>query len=596
MRAYLSVFLLFFVHVASAISIDNLWSLHQQQPGNKQHIASIFRSYESIGFLPQKDSALLVFKNLDFRQDKKILQETYVAYFQVKAFYDKNFAIQQANEWVSLEQNSKDTRSLALAFTNQFDVLWGYAEYQQAADCAAKCLYYANTTGDIEFKIVALLQQGRSLEHASNHNEAFRNYLDAYYYSLEKSNSSQTISSLRAINEFFVTSKLYQKAIRYKRKEINVYVNTVHPLDSSMYMNLLSELSDHLYDMHDEQNARVYTQQVIQFALAHHDRLLLINHLGILRSHYFETNNFKALIDLYTVQFPNEIDSLANSNKAAYYRIRSLIAEQRQDVPHASIYLDSAEIILKQNNNPFLLSNFFIRKGEFFLRHFKPDEAITAVKQGLEYAQSKKYFPFMNSAAESLDSAYCMKGDFKQAHYYQEMAVSYADSLKQLLDKDEIVLLEVDNLEKQKELFQKQQESEVVRKNNLQYMIIVILIAISFLIFLLAGSFKIHKLIIRGLGYFVFIFLFEFIILLADHKIHHMTHGEPLKIMGLKIILIGILLPIHHWVEEKAVHYLLHHKILLNFKFSDWLKGKTEPVIMRNPRSRKAIRKNSKEV
>ncbi|HPI53138.1 MAG TPA: hypothetical protein PLU10_00530 [Chitinophagaceae bacterium] len=588
MRAFLSVLLLLVAHVASSVSIENLWTLHQQQPENTQTISAIFRWYETTGSLSQKDSALLVLKNLDFNQDKTTLHETYAAYFQVRTFHDKTFAIQQTNEWVALHQNSKNIHFLIQAFSNQFGVLWNYTDYQQAAECAAKCLYYANATGDIEFKIMALLQQGRSLEHAGNHNEAFRNYLDAYYYSLEKSNSNQTMLSLRAISEFFVTSKLYEKAIQYKRKEIDVYVTTVHPLDSFKYMNLISELSDHLYDMHDEQNANVYSQLVTRFALTHQDRKLLTYHLTILRSHYFETNNFDALIDLYTVQFPHEIDSLANSNKAVYYRIQSLIAEKQQNLPVAKMYLDSAETILYQQNEPLLLSNFFIRKGEFFLRHHQPDEAIMAAKQAFELAQSRRYFPFMNTAAENLDSAYCMKGDFKQAHSYQEMAVSYADSLQLLLDKDEIILLEVDNLEKQKELFQKQQESEVVRKNNLQYMIIVILIAISFLIFLLAGSFKIHKLIIRGLGYFVFIFLFEFIILLADHKIHHMTHGEPLKIMGLKIILIGFLLPIHHWVEEKAVHYLLHHKILLNFKFSDWLKGKTEPVIMRNPRSRRA--------
>jgi hypothetical protein len=72
----------------------------------------------------------------------------------------------------------------------------------------------------------------------------------------------------------------------------------------------------------------------------------------------------------------------------------------------------------------------------------------------------------------------------------------------------------------------------------------------------LLGVFRISPAVIKGLGFFAFIFLFEFIVLLLDSQIHEITHGEPWKVLGIKIFIIALLLPLHHWLEEKMLHYL----------------------------------------
>lgn len=81
-------------------------------------------------------------------------------------------------------------------------------------------------------------------------------------------------------------------------------------------------------------------------------------------------------------------------------------------------------------------------------------------------------------------------------------------------------------------------------------MAIALLIPIFFMILILISYSKIPKYPIRFFGYINVIFLFEFIILLADHKIHHLTHGAPLAIISIKIVLIAVLLPIHHGFEH----------------------------------------------
>jgi hypothetical protein len=57
---------------------------------------------------------------------------------------------------------------------------------------------------------------------------------------------------------------------------------------------------------------------------------------------------------------------------------------------------------------------------------------------------------------------------------------------------------------------------------------------------------------------------------LFDNAIHEITHGEPWKVLSIKIVLIGMLLPLHHYVEHKVVNNLLKRKKvkLLNWKKS----------------------------
>lgn len=101
----------------------------------------------------------------------------------------------------------------------------------------------------------------------------------------------------------------------------------------------------------------------------------------------------------------------------------------------------------------------------------------------------------------------------------------------------------------------------------------------------MAGAFSVSKATIRILGFFAFIFLFEFIILLADNQIHDWTHGEPWKVLAIKIVLIAILLPLHHWLEEKVIHYLSTKEVLKIRKkglLGKWFKKKDADLPVSN--------------
>ncbi len=79
---------------------------------------------------------------------------------------------------------------------------------------------------------------------------------------------------------------------------------------------------------------------------------------------------------------------------------------------------------------------------------------------------------------------------------------------------------------------------------------------------LIIGMFPVSKLTIKILGYISFISLFEFIVLLIDTVLHKLTHGEPLKIWLIKIVLIAMLVPIQHFLEHRLIKYLESRKLM----------------------------------
>jgi hypothetical protein len=161
-----------------------------------------------------------------------------------------------------------------------------------------------------------------------------------------------------------------------------------------------------------------------------------------------------------------------------------------------------------------------------------------------------------------LDSVYQKLGDYKNARYFNSQYHLYKDSLQKLSMEKDLLALEVENENRRKEREEAEAAKAKNERHNIQYMGITAGIAGVFIVLVMLGAFSVSKTTIRILGFFAFIFLFEFIILLADHEIHDWTHGEPWKILAIKIALISILLPLHHFLEEKVIHYLTSRKLM----------------------------------
>jgi uncharacterized membrane protein YhaH (DUF805 family) len=190
------------------------------------------------------------------------------------------------------------------------------------------------------------------------------------------------------------------------------------------------------------------------------------------------------------------------------------------------------------------------------------DKSIAKFVKSYETAKEASYFDYMLSASKQLESLYAGQGDYKNAYNYAVLNKVLSDSLNNLSKNDQMLILEIDHETRQREINAELEKQSIDRRHYLQYTAIIISIISLFIILLMLGSLKVPQWIIRMLGFFSFIFLFEFIILLADNKIHDITHGEPWKVLLIKIFLIAILLPMHHWIEKRVVALLLHPSLI----------------------------------
>jgi hypothetical protein len=169
----------------------------------------------------------------------------------------------------------------------------------------------------------------------------------------------------------------------------------------------------------------------------------------------------------------------------------------------------------------------------------------------------------LKNYSAQLKSLYEGEGNYKEAYAFSVLYEQYKDSVGMLGREKDLALMEIDNVAKQTQRDTELANAEHRRKHNLQYMLITIVVAVVFLLMIMIGMFKVSATVIRIMGFLSLIFFFEFIILILDHWIHQLTHGEPWKIWLIKIGIISMLLPLHHYLEHKLIRYLLSRHLIV---------------------------------
>ena len=162
---------------------------------------------------------------------------------------------------------------------------------------------------------------------------------------------------------------------------------------------------------------------------------------------------------------------------------------------------------------------------------------------------------------ENLDSSYQKTGDFKNAFFYSNLRNKIKLEIEEKSKAKDVLALEIEAENKRVERAELEEKEETIKRHNWQYMAIIVSILALFILLAAMGIFKVPIKWVKALGFVSFIFLFEFIILLADNWIHHATHGEPWKVLTIKVVLIALLLPFHHWLEHKVIHYITTRRL-----------------------------------
>jgi tetratricopeptide (TPR) repeat protein len=180
--------------------------------------------------------------------------------------------------------------------------------------------------------------------------------------------------------------------------------------------------------------------------------------------------------------------------------------------------------------------------------------------------------------SDALSTLYGQIEDYKKAFYYSQQGAVLKDSLQKLANQKDIALIELNNEEKRHDKELQSIAAHKLVKRNLQYMAITISITVFFFLLVVLGMFPISKVTIKLLGYFAFISLFEFIVLLIDPFLHNLTHGQPLQVWLIKIVLIALLVPLQHSLEHRTINYLHSRKKKYTFSIKKWWQHQKKPT------------------
>jgi tetratricopeptide (TPR) repeat protein len=236
----------------------------------------------------------------------------------------------------------------------------------------------------------------------------------------------------------------------------------------------------------------------------------------------------------------------------------------------ATFYFKKAEPQFEALSTPANRLNFYYQYAQFFRKSGNNAGAINYYNKAIGLAQASGDLESQKTIAAQLDSVYTRSGDYRMSYQYSTLYHKLKDSLQKLSEEKDLMQMELADEQQRQDRIAREKAEALAKKHNLQYMGITVAIAGVFLLLVLLGIFQVSATTIRILGFFAFIFLFEFIILIADHRIHEWTHGEPLKVLAIKIVLIAILLPLHHWLEHKVVSYLASRKLIIASRRGFW--------------------------
>jgi tetratricopeptide (TPR) repeat protein len=238
------------------------------------------------------------------------------------------------------------------------------------------------------------------------------------------------------------------------------------------------------------------------------------------------------------------------------HEIYGMAMTERREYDSALYYFRKGESEIEQNGNPEMQCNFYTFFGNYYQATKAFPAAIVYYKKALEKASAIQGLEYEEAIGDTLKGLYEKTGDYREALFYETFSSGVRDSIRNQTRVTDLMKLEVDNDNRRRDRLAREEEQRVEHRHNLQYMGLTVGLVVLFIGLVMLGRLAVPLSLIRALGFMSFIFLFEFIILLADKPIQVWTAEEPWKVLMIKIVLGAGLVPLHHWLEHKVIHYL----------------------------------------
>lgn len=421
-------------------------------------------------------------------------------------------------------------------------------------------LNIANDISDDSLLVIAKLSYGNTQLAGGEKLEAFKTFISAQA-TAEKSKHIDKdwlqIMTYQGLAGFYTSIEDYDKAIDYQYKSLAYAKENNNTAD--MFGTMFSIGGNYSLAKKYDAAKNMYAETIrIADSLKKPDYKIQ-GQIGMVNT---IINGPEAEKSLQFLKDHPEINDLFNKVNMAYIldfgkaQIFSLIKKYDS----ARHYFDISIPIFEKYASVSALPGVYQQYATFLYQSGNYPKAISYLNKSAAINDSLKISTGNKDVYEMLDSCYQKTGDYKQALLYNglfQKAKIEADEKSKAKD---ILSVEIDAENQRKERLEKEETEERNRRHNWQYMGIVFGIVTLFILLAALGLFNVPIRWVRALGFISFILLFEFIILLADNWIHDFTHGEPFKVIAIKVVLIAVLLPLHHFLEHKVIHYLTTRK------------------------------------
>lgn len=441
----------------------------------------------------------------------------------------------------------------AIAYIRKASLLKKMKEYDKAIEQATLAFSSLGNNNNFDsLKITLYLELGDILLGKGNAVSAYQNYNNAYDLAYTIKNfvlQSETYHRFAALY-FSMGNKELAKESLFKSRDLNLKYNNETGLVKD-YIHLARFTDEKEYIIKAEQQAekvgmdfyRIFSKRLM------HAYIMVV-----------EKNCDKALS--YLEENKDYKQVTINQGISTYYYTIGNIYKYCGKQDSALRYYNLAEPEFKKTFDKGNLQIVYKDIAECYDYTNKYDAAIKSYEQSLSISRELNNLNANASISLALSKLYPKIGDYKNAFEYSKQHLVYRDSLQKLTTQRDVALLEVQREELQHEKDMRELQKIKERKRNLQYVSISVAITGLFFFMILIGMFPVSRFVIKLLGYFSFICLFEFFVLLLDTYLHDITHGEPLKIWMIKIFIIALMVPFQHFLEHGMIKFLESKRLI----------------------------------
>lgn len=496
-----------------------------------------------------------------FSRDQRLIGSTYIEngrrYLNNSALADnvvkgiKNF--QQA-ETVAKENGFEDL--LVETYCGLSEGAHWQGNDTKALACATQALAVAAGIDNDREKVFAYNQAGAVYQDMNQMLLALRNFLNGLDVAEKSGNPKLLWHCYVYLRYFYEKIGEYDKAIDYSMK---AYAVDRSIWDEEMVSDLL-HLGDMFLKKDQPDLALKMYQQSINVADTLRFDLLKFNGYHRTFLLYLKTQQYsKGLTYLYS--HPDMLTILREAGFDFY--VGQLLATNYTEqgrYDSAYYYFRRAEPEAVASGVAENLFDFYMAFGEYFEKTHDLPQAISYCNKAYGLAASTGQLIQEESSTDSLERLYAAVGNYSAALECNKRGAVERDSLRTQLQATDLMKLEVENDSRRRERLAEEERARTEHRHNVQYMGFTMGLVVLFVALVMLGRLKVPVSLIRALVFVAFIFLFEFIIMLADKQIQGWTEEEPWKVLLLKIILAAGMVPLHHWLEHKVVHYLSHRK------------------------------------